>query len=201
MVWDTQTAKRHLKTNWSKPSSIIAFQGINKIYDFYEGVLSRIIIEKILSSFESYSLMREQKNGKNRRLEGFNMSTHLHNLYESDSFSIEELKDDNDNAKHILCVLNTFSKKAFCVLMWDRSAASGLRAIKNIFSLAGTYPDSLISDKGGETSATVIRDHLLSRGTHSFIATGLNKAASVESRGGRCQQINIFSTIRCSIRC
>ena len=65
--------------------------------------------------------------------------------------------------------------------MWDRSAESGLTALQDIFSFAQNYPDALVSDKGGECSAHVIREYLKERGTKSIIASGLNKASSVES--------------------
>ena len=78
-------------------------------------------------------------------------------------------------------VINVFSKHAYCALMWDRSAESGLTALQDIFSFAQNYPDALVSDKGGECSARVIREYLKIRGTKSIIASGLNKASSVES--------------------
>ena len=180
-LWDKISAKAFLQNNWTSVSSPIAFMGINKIYDFFNGVLGKGQIEQTLSSFESYSIMREEKNSQNRKYEGFSMPTHLYNLFECDSFSIEELANENDSAKHILCVINVFSKHAYCALMWDRSAESGLTALQDIFSFACKYPDALVSDKGGECSARVIREYLKERGTKSIIASGLNKASSVES--------------------
>ena len=179
--WDKIRAKTFLEENWAKVTSPIAFMGINKVYDFFNGVLGKGQIEKVLSSFESYSVMREEKNSQNRKYQGFSMPTHLYNLCECDSFSIEELSDENDSAKHILCVINVFSKHAYCALMWDRSAESGLTALQDIFSFAQNYPDALVSDKGGECSARVIKEYLKDRGTSSIIAGGLNKASSVES--------------------
>ena len=175
------SAKKFLRENRAKVSSPIAFMGINKIYEYFNGALSKGQIEKVLSSFESYSVMREEKNSQNRKYQGFSMPTHLYNLCECDSFSIEELSAENDSAKHILCVINVFSKHAYCALMWDRSAESGLTALQDIFSFAQNYPDALVSDKGGECSARVIREYLKNRGTKSIIAAGLNKASSVES--------------------
>ena len=179
--WDNVSAKEFLAQNWANVTSPIAFMGINKIYDFFNGALGKTQIEKILSSFESYSVMREEKNSQNRKYQGFSMPTHLYNLCECDSFSIEELADENNSAKHVLCVINVFSKHAYCALMWDRSAESGLTALQDIFSFAQNYPDALVSDKGGECSARVIREYLKERGTKSIIASGLNKASSVES--------------------
>lgn len=178
-MWTKVTASQHLRDNWSNVKSEIAFLGINKIWGYYNGVLGRAIIEKILSSFEAWSIMREEARPKNRSLEGYSMPCHLWNVVESDSFSVEELALANDGIKHILCVLNTFSKKAFVYPMKDRSGKSGLEAVKDIFAFAGTYPDTIVSDAGGETSCKLIVDFLRKKGTKSVIARGMNKVSIV----------------------
>ena len=174
-MWTKDTASKHLRSNWANVKSEVAFLGINKIWGYYKGTLSKANIEKILSSFEAWSIMREEPRPKNRKYEGFSMPCHLWNVCESDSFSVEELSQENDGVKHILCVLNTFSKKAFVYPMMDRSGKSGLMAVKDIFTFAKTYPDSLVSDAGGETSCKLIVDFLRQKGTKSVIARGLNK--------------------------
>ena len=174
-MWTKKTASKHLRDNWSNVKSQVGFLGINKLWGYYKGVLSKASIEKILSSFEAWSIMREEPTPKNRKYEGFSMPTHLWNVCESDSFSVEELCQDNDNVKHILCVLNTFSKKAYVYPLMDRSGKSGLAAIKDIFTFAKSYPDTIVSDAGGETSCKLIVDFLHKKGTKSIIARGLNK--------------------------
>lgn len=174
-MWTKEAASKHLQDNWSNVKSDIAFLGINKIWGYYKGALSKAGIEKILSRFEAWSIMREESRPKNRKYEGYSMPCHLWNVCESDSFSVEELAQENGGVKHILCVLNTFSKKAFVYPMLDRSGKSGLAAVKDIFTFAGIYPDTIVSDAGGETSCKLIVDFLLKKGTQSVIARGLNK--------------------------
>ena len=176
-MWTQATAGEHLRANWTNVKSVIAFLGIGKLWTFYEGALSRAQIENILSSFESYSVMREESHPKNRKYQGFSMPTHLWNVCESDSFSVEELSGSNQGVKHILCVLNTFSKMAFVYPMMDRSGQSGLDAVKDIFTFANVYPDALVSDAGGETSCKLIVDFLHKKGTKTIIAQGSNKVS------------------------
>ena len=50
-------------------------------------------------------------------------------------------------ACHILCGINTFSKRLFAIPMLKRDGKSGLAAIKEIFRRARSLPDYLVSDK------------------------------------------------------
>ena len=147
MEWTSKGAKSDLLKNWNNPLSAIAFQGISKLYKYYGGKLKHSQIQKILSQFESYSIMRQEHSSKNTKYQGFNFPTHIWNICEVDSFSVQELADDNMGVQHVMCVVNNFSKKAFVAVMQDRSSRAGLEAISSIFSLAGFYPDALISDK------------------------------------------------------
>ena len=147
MEWTTRSAKHDLSQNWTNPTSPIAFQGSSKLYKYYDGMLKHSQIQKILSTFESYSVMRQEHSSKNTKYQGFNFPTHIWNLCEVDSFSIQELAADNLGIQHLMCVVNNFSKMAFVGVMKDRSSEAGLNAISNIFSLAGVYPDALVSDK------------------------------------------------------
>ena len=109
-MWTVEKAANFLAEQWDNPNSPIAYAGIGKIYSFFGRALSKVKIEKILSGFESYSIMREEHGSKNRKYQGFSLPTHLWNCCESDSFSVEELADVNDGVKHILCVLTRFQK-------------------------------------------------------------------------------------------
>ena len=50
-----ESAILHLKEYWNDITNPIAFSGILKLYDFYEGKLSRSQIKNELAKFESYS--------------------------------------------------------------------------------------------------------------------------------------------------
>ena len=54
-------AELHLKSNYSNPAHPLAFIGIDKIYKFYNGLLSKQSIKQVLSSKEVYSLIKQEK--------------------------------------------------------------------------------------------------------------------------------------------
>jgi hypothetical protein len=158
--WTKELARSHLLQNYTNPMSQISFNGIEKIRLFYAGRLSKREVEDMLSTFESYSLMRQEKTHKKDVYAGYSLVTHLYNVFEIDSFQINELDQDNDGFCHIFCALNIFSKyeyiryslsiklffrRLFAVPMVNRSSASGLSAIQTIFELLGRYPDNLVS--------------------------------------------------------
>ena len=138
--------RKDLRDNWDNPTSEICFLGIDKLYHHYNGLISRNEIERILSSFESFTLQRQERR-PNGRFDGFSMPRHIDNIIEVDSFDVTELSEENMGACHILCGINTFSKRLFAIPMLKRDGKSGLAAIKEIFRRARSLPDYLVSDK------------------------------------------------------
>ena len=138
--------RKDLRDNWDNPASEICFLGIDKLFHHYNGLISRNEIERILSSFESFTLQRQERR-PNGRFDGFSMPRHIDNIIEVDSFDVTELSEENMGACHILCGINTFSKRLFAIPMLKRDGKSGLAAIKEIFRRARSLPDYLVSDK------------------------------------------------------
>lgn len=108
--WTRAMGRSHLLQNYTNPLSQIGFNGIEKIRKFYGGKLTKKEVEDLLSTFESYSLMRQEKTRKKDVYEGYSLVTHLYNVFEVDSFQINEMEQDNDGFCHIFCALNIFSK-------------------------------------------------------------------------------------------
>jgi len=54
-------AARDLELNYQNPAHPLAFMGIDKIYKYYNGKLSKSHIKLFLSSVEVYSLMKQEK--------------------------------------------------------------------------------------------------------------------------------------------
>ena len=138
--------RKHLRDNWDKPTSEISFLGIEKLFHHYNGLISRSEIERILSTFESFTLQRQERRPKGR-FDGFSMPRHIDNIIEVDSFDVTEMSEENMGTCHILCGINTFSKRLFAIPMVKRDGKSGLLAIKEIFRRARSLPDYLVSDQ------------------------------------------------------
>ena len=69
----SESAISHLKEHRDDITNPIAFSGIKKLYDFYEGKLSRSQIKNGLAKFESYSLMSETHQHKKKKC--YNLTT------------------------------------------------------------------------------------------------------------------------------
>ena len=138
--------EREILENWDNPLSPISFLSTSKLYDHFNGILKRKQIEKLLSTFESYSLQKEQRS-PGKRYQGFSLPTHANNILEIDSFQITELSDDNLGVAHILCGINTFTKRLFAIPLLKRDSQSGLEAIKHIFRLSKSLPQYIVSDQ------------------------------------------------------
>ena len=143
---NAEQAAEDIKENWANPLSTISFLGAAKLFDHYGGVLKRTKIEEILSSFESYSLQKEERSS-GHIFDGFSLPTHKNNVIEIDSFQISDISSSNLNVAHILCGINCFTKRLFAVPLIKRDAESGLAAIKQIFNLSKSLPDFLVSDQ------------------------------------------------------
>ena len=188
---EAKRAEKEIKDNWANPLSTISFLSVGKLYHHFAGILKKREIEKILSSFESYSLQKEERS-PGQLFDGYSLPVHLDNVLEIDSFQINELSSANMGVAHIFCALNTFSKRLYAIPLIKRDAESGLEALKEIFRLSKTLPDFIVSDQGGECSAKLIRDYLISRGVTPIIVSGRHKAASVE-RVQRTLQKRIYT--------
>ena len=143
---EAEKAERQIRENWDNPLSTLSFLSAAKLYDHFGGVLKRKEIEDILSSFESYSLQKEERSSRHV-FDGFSLPTHIDNIIEIDSFQINELSNANLDVAHILCAINTFSKRLYAIPLIKRDAESGLEAIKEIFRLSKALPDFIVSDQ------------------------------------------------------
>lgn len=63
---------------------------------------------------------------------------------------VQAYEKDNDGYKYILCVVDVFSKYAFCEPLKNKSAKSVLDALKKIVQTSGRSPQHIWSDKGKE---------------------------------------------------
>jgi len=136
----------HLKENYTNPAHPIAFSGVTNIYKYYKGFLKPKEIEKLLASFDTYTLKREYKN----LIRNPNFSHFKRYQFQVDLIDIQKLSKYNDNYKYILSVIDTFSRKAWVRPCKDKSTDEILNAFKSILIEAVTLPHTLVSDRGKE---------------------------------------------------
>ncbi|HRP37716.1 MAG TPA: transposase family protein, partial [Candidatus Dojkabacteria bacterium] len=63
---------------------------------------------------------------------------------------MENLASDNDGYKWILCIIDVFSKYAWCVPLKNKTATTVLEAFKKVVSDSKRTPSKLWTDKGSE---------------------------------------------------
>ena len=71
-------------------------------------------------------------------------------IWAMDLASMENLADDNEGYKFILCVIDVFSKYAWCIPLKNKSSSTVLEAVKKIISESGRTPKRFWTDRGTE---------------------------------------------------
>lgn len=178
-IQNKEEAKDYLKKNWASNLSDISYIGIQRLYKYFNGILSLSEIEDTLSRLETYSLMKSRR--PNKRL-GMFFSFHKFEVVQIDSFQLpQDLIEHNNGFRHVLSLVDIFTKKAFCQPLRDRTSKGGLEALKIMFYGAGQYPDILQSDAGGECSSREIQEYLKTIGCKAIVLRGEHKGSIVEA--------------------
>lgn len=182
-----QDAMTDLKENYRKPGHPIAFSGINKVYDFYRGLLTKNQIRNILSGIESYTLHREyHKNIRN--------TTHAYfkrYQFQMDLVEIQELSKYNDGIRYLLNVIDIFTRFAFVRPLLDKKAPTVLKAFKSILAEAKNKPLILVMDKGAEFSNKLFENFCLENNIKLINPQASTHAAFIE-RFNRSLQTIIY---------
>lgn len=135
-----------LKENYTNPKSPIFCSGLTSIFNYYKGKLRLAEIKNFLASVESYTLHREYKNLKRNP-----SYSHFRRFqFQMDLIDIQGLAEWNDGVKHIVTVIDTFTRKAWAKAIVNKTSHEVLSAFKNILSQAGDPPVTLVTDKGLE---------------------------------------------------
>ena len=117
-------AIKHLKSNYTNSAHPLAFMGVDKIYKFYNGVLSKNYIQSFLASEEVYSLIKQEKTNPQKKWTpvisfhyldlgniNFMISFIAHDfIVQADLIDISSLSEANLGIKYLLCVIDCFSR-------------------------------------------------------------------------------------------
>lgn len=164
-VYSQESALIHLKEHWNDVGSSVGFLGSEKIYNYYNGVLSRNQIKKVLSTFESHSLMSETHQNKQQNV---TIALHPRDSFQIDFFYINEISEDNDGIKYIFSAIDTFTKRGFCVPQIKCNAESSIQSLMIIFNSINIRPKSIVCDPGPEFQNVKFRKYLNRVGVRFF---------------------------------
>ena len=101
---DKDSALEYIRKNYSNPSSLIcysSFTGLKKIFKR----LSEDDIKSVLSSFETWSLM---KSSKDEHIYNPFFSHNLRDVFQMDCIQLKEFAQYNQGFNFILCVIDVF---------------------------------------------------------------------------------------------
>lgn len=135
-----------LSQNYTKPSHPIAYSGINNIYNYYDGKLSQKEIQSFLGGNESYTVHREfknlQRNPSYARFKRYQMQIDL--------ADVRDLQRWNDGVTYIFVCIDPYSRHAWAVGLLNKTADATLDGFKFCLDQAGSFPVTLVSDRGSE---------------------------------------------------
>ena len=140
--WTKEKAKKHLSVNWTNPNSFVSFLGIQRIENFYNKVLNKLEIKNVLSTIDSYSLMKQTPAHQKKKGNKF-FSTSPHDVYMCDSVFFSEIKDFNYGIEALFCTIDCFSRFVWVEPMKNLSAESGIQALIQVFIKSGQMPHNL----------------------------------------------------------
>lgn len=98
------TALEYIRKNYSNPESLICYASISGLRDIFK-ILTVEEITNVLSTFESWSLMKSSRDPK--RYNPF-IAQHLRDVMQIDCITMKEIADQNLGVKHLFCAIDVF---------------------------------------------------------------------------------------------
>ena len=199
-----------LKKNYGNINHPVAFSGISKIYDLFQGILSYEDISKFLSTVDTYSIYRETKknkrnpfylNNRRQRIEidliemhgvfstiNENSETEIENQEKSVIKKIKGvtqsgrlISDYNDNVKYILTCIDCWSKFSWVEPLVTKKTNEVLQAFKSVMGRMGKLPIKVLcSDRGKEFMNKSFQKYLKDQGIEFRNPQNLEHAPHIE---------------------
>ncbi len=104
----------------------------------------------------------------------------LDEIWGLDLASMESVASHNNGYKFILCIIDVFSKYAWCVPLKNKSATTVLDAVKDVVKKSGRSPEKIWVDKGSEFYNKHFQDWAKNNDITIYSTFGESKSAVVE---------------------
>ena len=101
-------------------------------------------------------------------------------IWAIDLADMNDLREANDGYRFILCVIDIFSKYAWCEPIEDKKARTILKMLKKIITGQKVTPFYLWCDEGGEFKNKIIEKYLKENNIIMYSTYGEHKASVVE---------------------
>ena len=142
--------QEELLTLYTSEGHPIAFSAPGKVYEYFDGKLSRDFIQKALELNDTYGLHREYKRPK---VHNPFFSYVRRKNFQADLISIDNLKRDNDGISYLNLIIDVFSRKIWVIPQKDKSAKTtcdALRGWLNTIAEDSHRNKQLLTDRGRE---------------------------------------------------
>ena len=188
-MWKSKkSCLKDLERGYNTSNHPVSFSGIDKIYRYYNGVLTKKDISNFLQSQESYLAHFEYKKPKPRNP---TYALFKRQQFQLDLIEISNVKDYNGQFCYIMCAIDIWSKFAWARLMYKKTAKETLTAFKSILSECGNLPNSLAVDRGKEWNNQSMLDYCKQKGI-KIIFCDTSVHASIVERFNLTLQRRIF---------
>lgn len=104
----------------------------------------------------------------------------LDEVWGMDLASMESIASHNNEYKFILCIIDVFSKYAWCVPLKNKNATTVLDAVKEVITKSGRSPEKIWVDKGSEFYNKSFKDWAESNDIIIYSTYGDSKSCVVE---------------------
>ena len=171
------TSKR-LKEVYFDPNRVGSYGGVDALRRVTHA--PRKIVAQWLSEQDAYSLHKPARRRFKRRcviVGGMNQQ------WQADLVDLTTLKDDTDGMTFLLTIIDVFSKRARCIPMPSKSAASLVAALQIAF--ADDRPQTWQTDRGIEFLNKSVQALFRKRGVHHFSTHDAETKASIVERFNR----------------
>ena len=78
------------------------------------------------------------------------VALHMDQIWAMDLIDMVEYAKQNNGDKYILCIIDVFSKFAWCIPLADKKAVTILKAFKDVIKQSKRKPEKVWCDRGSE---------------------------------------------------
>ena len=166
----------HLRRSYLSPGHPLALSNLNKIYDYYEGEISKERIKEILASIESYSIHKEFHKGQRNP----SYSHFKRYQFQCDLVDVRSLAKYNDDVNYLFTCIDTFTRFGYVRMLKTKHGECAVRAFASILEEAVSPPLNLVMDRGSEFYNTDFSDFCASRGISYYPPDSSSHGAYIE---------------------
>ena len=184
---ETDQYLRKLYYGIDSPTAYTSMANLWKQIKHDKKEITRETLKKWLEDSYVYSLHKPYKQPKLYRK---TMISGIDDQWQADLVEMREFSDSNAGNNYILCVIDCFSKFAWCVQLKTKTGAEVKAAFENIFN-QGRVPDKIQFDEGKEFYNAQVKS-LLNDKSIEFFSTHAGEKASIVERFNRSLKSRMF---------